>query len=195
MPNAQNLSNGGVELNPLARAALGLNNTGVENGGKNGYNQENSTVEGSAENGREEAGEIANTGRVSGVVLRGEASPQGDNAGIQGSYVQENGRGSSGIKTAPAEWAKDGITEAGRGTGTERAQEIAKRAGAPVYVVKDAILKAQNPTAHALTSSGVVYLSDAIPPEYGTVIGNHELVHWRKQTEDQEYMRFLDDIS
>ena len=91
------------------------------------------------------------------------------------SYVQENGRGSSGIKTAPAEWAKDGITEAGRGTGTERAQEIAKRAGAPVYVVKDAILKAQNPTAHALTSSGVVYLSDAIPPEYGTVIGNHEL--------------------
>lgn len=195
MPNAQNLSNGGVELNPLARAALGLNNTGVENGGRNGYNQENSTVEGSAENGREEAGEIANTGRVSGVVLRGEASPQGDNAGIQGSYVQENGRGSSGIKTAPAEWAKDGITEAGRGTGTERAQEIAKRAGAPVYVVKDAILKAQNPTAHALTSSGVVYLSDAIPPEYGTVIGNHELVHWRKQTEDQEYMRFLDDIS
>lgn len=195
-PNSTiNTSNGGMELNPLARAALGLNNTGVENGGKNGYNQENSTVEGSAENGREEAGEIANTGRVSGVVLRGEASPQGDNAGIQGSYVQENGRGSSGIKTAPAEWAKDGITEAGRGTGTERAQEIAKRAGAPVYVVKDAILKAQNPTAHALTSSGVVYLSDAIPPEYGTVIGNHELVHWRKQTKDQEYMRFLDDIS
>ena len=190
---------------PAERAALltGLQQEAFTAGRRDRIMQTGQDAERSTDSGRrqEDAGDdrrerkekTARSGRVPGMVLRSETGSQEADAGIPGSHVQENGGGAGGNEAAPAEWARGGITEAGQGNGAERARTIAERAGAPVYVVKDAVLNAHSPGAHALTSDGIIYISDAVPLEYAAAVGYHELVHWRKQTGDRAYIQFLED--
>lgn len=192
MPNAQNTSNGGMELNPLARAALGLNNTGVENGGKNGYNQENSTVEGSAENGREEAGQ---------AEIRAGETQNGASVLYRGPYAGDSipsGTGSDG-QTVSGRDDRRGLRESGKITSTKTKRtygfreiepeghtpeqraiaEQAAKDGVEVRFYDGAVTQANTDgTAKEITPSGVylgngIILLDKTGRSYG-----HELFHY-----------------
>ena len=55
-------------------------------------------------------------------------------------------------------------------------------------------MKAESPSAWAITCGGVIYLSDNIPEELGDAVGFHEAVHAAKQNENAQYQGFLDTI-
>ena len=60
--------------------------------------------------------------------------------------------------------------------------------------MEDSAIKAKSPSAWAITSGGVVYLSDNIPEELGDAVGFHEAVHAAKQNENARYLDFLDTV-
>ena len=56
------------------------------------------------------------------------------------------------------------------------------------------MLKEKFPGAWAVTSDGVIYLSDSIPDALADVVGHHEVVHAVKQRGSSEYQALLDDV-
>lgn len=80
-------------------------------------------------------------------------------------------------------------TEAAR-----RSLDAARKYAPDVHVMEDSAIKAKSPSAWAITSGGVVYLSDNIPEELGDAVGFHEAVHAAKQNENAQYRDFLDTI-
>ncbi len=98
-----------------------------------------------------------------------------------------------GSQRPAADWAKGHIVE----RPATPAGAAAARAGRylpDVFVVDDAALKAQNPSAWALTQDGVTYISDALPAELADIVGYHEAVHAVKQRGFPEYHTLLDQI-
>lgn len=93
---------------------------------------------------------------------------------------------------APAAWARGRIIDK-PSADAGIAAENAARYGANVFVVEDAAIKEQNPTAWALTSGGNIYISDKIPAELADVVGFHEAVHAAKQRRDTQYLNLLED--
>lgn len=93
---------------------------------------------------------------------------------------------------APATWARGRIIDK-PSADAGIAAENAARYGANVFVVEDAAIKEQNPTAWALTSGGNIYISDKIPAELADVVGFHEAVHAAKQRRDTQYLNLLED--
>ena len=63
-----------------------------------------------------------------------------------------------------------------------------------VEVVEESAIRNQNPKAMALTSDGVIYLSDTIPERLSVAVAYHEVVHAIKQRGNQAYLDFLDTI-
>nr|WP_243141736.1 MULTISPECIES: hypothetical protein [unclassified Pseudoflavonifractor] len=55
-------------------------------------------------------------------------------------------------------------------------------------------MKEKFPGAWAVTSDGVIYLSDSIPDALADVVGHHEVVHAVKQRGSSEYQALLDDV-
>ena len=127
---------------------------------------------------------------VYGSDVRGEA--QGVDAGGESPY-QETGGGISEKRPA-ADWSKGHIVEQPLNQASVRAGERASSYIPDVYTVEDAALKKRSPGALAITSDGVIHLSDAIPEPLADAIGYHEVVHAVKQRGSAEYHAFLEDI-
>ena len=117
--------------------------------------------------GREEG--AAELRGVYGSDVRGEA--QGVDAGGEGPY-QETGGGISEKRPA-ADWSKGHIVEQPLNQASVRAGERASSYIPDVYTVEDAALKKRSPGALAITSDGVIHLSDAIPEPLADAIGYH----------------------
>ena len=60
-----------------------------------------------------------------------------------------------------------------------------------VHIVEHGALKSHNDKALALTSDGVIYLSDAIPAELSVSVPFHEIVHAAKQRGYGAYIDFI----
>ena len=109
--------------------------------------------------------------------------------GRMGGVLEEGGR-----VQQPEPWAKGHIIS----TPSAQAQNAASRAKqyfSDVFVVDDAVLKARNQNAWAVTSGGKIYISDAVPAELADAVGYHESVHAIRQQNNEAYHRFLSDES
>ena len=102
-------------------------------------------------------------------------------------------RTGDGRTQGPAAWARGHLIDRpSQAAGI--AAETASRYGADVFVVDDAAIKERNPGAWALTSGGRIYISDGVPAELADVVGHHEAIHAAKQSENQQYRDFVDDV-
>ena len=110
--------------------------------------------------------------------------PQAD----RGVYRQQAG------KRPLAGWAEGHVREVGAEIPAGRSAEISKSYIPDVVVVEDSALKARKMDALALTSDGVIYLSDAIPAELEVPVGYHEVVHAVEQRGSLEYQNFIDSV-
>ena len=164
--------------------AVFLPGSGLDAGGVGPYNGAKEAVG----YGREEG--AAELRGVYGSDVRGEA--QGVDAGGESPY-QETGGGISEKRPA-ADWSKGHIVEQPLNQASVRAGERASSYIPDVYTVEDAALKKRSPGALAITSDGVIHLSDAIPEPLADAIGYHEVVHAVKQRGSAEYHAFLEDI-
>ncbi|MEL4862190.1 hypothetical protein AAEU42_13155 [Pseudoflavonifractor phocaeensis] len=93
-----------------------------------------------------------------------------------------------------AGWAEGHVREVGAEIPAGRSAEISKSYIPDVVVVEDSALKARKMDALALTSDGVIYLSDAIPAELEVPVGYHEVVHAVEQRGSLEYQNFIDSV-
>ena len=142
--------------------------------------------------GREEAGVYPGGVYESG----GAGSPSAADAGGAGAPPQNFGREfeqQAGPRHLTG-WAEGHVREVGAEIPAGRSAAISKSYVPDVVVVEDAALKGRNPTALAVTSDGVIYLSDAIPAELEVPVGYHEVVHAVKQRGNMEYQNFVDSV-
>lgn len=130
---------------------------------------------------------------VHGSALQTEAERTGPFPRALGQDTGKNGTLRQGERrTAP--WAEGHLTEQTKTGAASRSLDVARQYAPDVRVVEDDAIKAESPSAWAITSGGVVYLSDNIPEELGDAVGFHEAVHAARQNENTQYHDFLDTI-
>ena len=110
-----------------------------------------------------------------------------------GQTGNETDRTGDGRTQGPAEWARGHLIDRpSQAAGI--AVENAGRYGADAFVVEDSAIKERSPGAWALTSGGRIYISDSVPADLADVVGYHEAIHAAKQTGNQQYRDFVDDV-
>ena len=164
----------------------------VDNPSGAGYDGGNQTETGGVtyERGKETSASLEG---VHGSALQTEAERTGPFPRALGQDTGKNGTLRQGERrTAP--WAEGHLTEQTKTGAASRSLDVARQYAPDVRVVEDDAIKAESPSAWAITSGGVVYLSDNIPEELGDAVGFHEAVHAARQNENTQYHDFLDTI-
>lgn len=164
----------------------------VDNPSGAGYDGGNQTETGGVtyERGKETSSSLEG---VHGSALQTEAERTGPFPRALGQDTGKNGTLRQGERrTAP--WAEGHLTEQTKTGAASRSLDVARQYAPDVRVVEDDAIKAESPSAWAITSGGVVYLSDNIPEELGDAVGFHEAVHAARQNENTQYHDFLDTI-
>ena len=110
-----------------------------------------------------------------------------------GQTGNETDRTGDGRTQGPAEWARGHLIDRpSQAAGI--AVENTGRYGADAFVVEDSAIKERSPGSWALTSGGRIYISDSVPADLADVVGYHEAIHAAKQTGNQQYRDFVDDV-
>lgn len=164
----------------------------IDNPSGAGYDGGNQTETGGVtyERGKETSAALEG---VHGAALQAEVERTGSLSGTLGQDTGKNGTLRQGERrTAP--WAEGHLTEQTKTGAASRSLDVARQYAPDVRVVEDDAIKAESPSAWAITSGGVVYLSDNIPEELGDAVGFHEAVHAARQNENTQYHDFLDTI-